>query len=293
MRFGLIANLKRIGAHRAILSMIDWTRQSGHDLIICDEIQQEIKPEQAAAYKYASRDEICSQIDILVSMGGDGTLLATARSVGESGIPILGINLGSLGFLTPLTPEQLVGALEKIAAGNFGIQERMLLKAVIDNGETIETPLALNEFVLDNGAVARLLDISLKVNGEDVVTYKADGLIISTATGSTAYNLAVGGPILHPGLEAMIAAPISSFSLTTRPMVFLPDDKLELQIVSDEPREAVFTIDGQVSFPCRNGQKLSISRADHRVKFVTFPEESYYELLKSKLHWGIPPNYNK
>lgn len=285
MRFGLIANLKRIGAEKAIDSLADWARSNGHSLVICDDIKESLSDN----YDYVPRKQICKNIDLLVSMGGDGTLLATARTVADSGIPILGINLGSLGFLTPLTPQQLIPAMEKIVRGEHGIHERMLLKAEIDDGKTIETPLALNDVVLHNGGVARILDINLKVNGEDVVTYKADGLIISTATGSTAYNLAVGGPILNPGLEAMIAAPISPFQLTTRPMVFLPGDVLELQIISDEDREAVLTVDGQVMLTCHSGQKIRISRADHRVKFVSFPEESYYELLKSKLHWGIPP----
>lgn len=285
MRVGLIANLKRVGAETAIKSLADWTKAKGHSLIICDEIKDRL----SESYQYIPREEICQNIDLLVSMGGDGTLLATARTVGDSGVPILGINLGSLGFLTPLTPQQLIPAMEKIARGEHGIHERMLLKAQIDNGDIIETPLALNDVVLHNGAVARILDINLKVNGEDVVTYKGDGLIISTATGSTAYNLAVGGPILNPGLEAMIAAPISPFQLTTRPMVFLPADVLELQIISDEDREAMLTVDGQVMLTCHSGQKIRISRADHRIKFVTFPEESYYQLLKSKLHWGVPP----
>jgi len=185
----------------------------------------------------------------------------------------------------------LIPAVERIVANNYGIHERMLLKAEIDNGKAKVTPMALNDVVLHNGAVARILDIKLQVNGEDVVTYKADGLIISTATGSTAYNLAVGGPILNPGLEAMIASPISPFSLTTRPMIFMPEDELELTILSDEEREAVLTVDGQVMLTVKDGQTIRIARAGHRIKFISFPEESYYELLKSKLHWGMPPRY--
>ena len=288
MRFGLIANLKRVGAKHAIASLADWVDAGGHSLVICDHIKESLP----SHYDFVPRQNICDNIDLLVSMGGDGTLLATARTVGDSGVPILGINLGSLGFLTPLTPQQLIPAMDKIALGKHGIHERMLLKAEIDSGEITENPPALNDIVLHNGGVARILDINLKVNGEDVVTYKADGLIISTATGSTAYNLAVGGPILNPNLEAMIAAPISPFQLTIRPMVFRPDDVLELQVISDENREAVISADGQVMMLCYSGQKIWIRRADHKVKFVSFPEESYYELLKTKLHWGIPPKFN-
>ena len=284
MRFGLTVNLKRVGSRDAIHALIDWAENAGQELVLCDEL----RPVLENNFEYASAEEIASKVDIVVSMGGDGTLLSTARNVGTTGTPILGINLGSLGFLTQLTPQQLVPALELILQGKYVLKERMHLKADVDGHETIETPYALNDIVLDNGPVARILDINLKVDGEDVVTYKADGLIISTPTGSTAYNLAVGGPIMHPDLEAMIASPISPFSLTTRPMIFPPDVLMELTVVT-EGRHAILTLDGQVMIRLHNGEHVRISRANFRSKMVTFPETSYYKLLKSKLHWGISP----
>ncbi len=284
MRFGIIANLRRTGSHDAVHALVDWADQKKQELILAEDL----KPILENDFEYAPVVNLARKSDIIVSMGGDGTLLSTARAVGSVGTPILGINLGSLGFLTQLTPRQLLPALDKILEGQYGIRERMHLKVEVDDHEKIETPYALNEVALDNGPVARLLDINLKVNGEDVVTYKADGLLISTPTGSTAYNLAVGGPIVHPDLEAMIAAPISSFSLTTRPMIFPPADILEVTVTTGN-RDAILTLDGQVMIPVRCDQRIRIKRAEFRSRFVTLPEISYYKLLKSKLHWGISP----
>jgi len=286
MRFGLIANLKRRGAEEAILSFIEWSRKNNHELVLSHELKGTVKDYGL----FCPREDLAHEVEIVVSMGGDGTLLSAARSAGPLGTPLLGINLGSLGFLTPLKPNQLTCALDAIVAGEYNLDERMLLNTTVNGQRQLPSPYALNDVVVDNGAVPRLLDIHLKVNDEDVVTYKSDGLIISTATGSTAYNLAVGGPIVHPKIEAMIIAPISSFSLTTRPMILSPDDKLELMILT-EGREATLALDGQVMIPLSSMERVSISRADFRVKIISFPETSYFELLKSKLHWGISPYF--
>ena len=286
MRFGLISNLKREGAIDAIEAIIDWTNKRSHELVLSHELKDIVKSHNL----FCPREDLAREVEILVSMGGDGTLLSAARSAGPLGTPLLGINLGSLGFLTPLSPQKLSGALDAIVAGDYELDERMILNTTVTGQRQLPSPYALNDVVVDNGAVPRLLDIHLKINGEDVVTYKSDGLIISTATGSTAYNLAVGGPIVHPKIEAMIIAPISSFSLTTRPMIISPDDKLELMLLTQD-REATLALDGQVMIPLSSLERVSISRADFRAKFITFPDTSYYQLLKSKLHWGISPYF--
>lgn len=287
MRFGLIANLKRVGAKEAIESTIEWVNRSGHELVLADNIRSVVP-----YFGSFSRDsELHTKSDVIISMGGDGTLLATARAVGPSGIPILGVNLGSLGFLTQRTPSQLISSLEAIVSGSYKIEERMLLKTTSVGRYKIAYPYALNDVVIDRGPSARLLDINLKVNNEDVVTYKADGLIIATPTGSTAYSLAVGGPILHPKTDAMIAAPIAPFSLTIRPMIFSADDVLELQLLT-KYEEAHLTLDGQVGIAIRAGEPIIISRAEFRIKLISFAENSYYRLLRNKLHWGVQPNYH-
>jgi len=235
-----------------------------------------------------SKNELSSAVDIVVSMGGDGTLLAAARRAGPAGIPLLGINLGSLGFLTQLSPKQLIPSLDAIVLGNYQTENRMLLKVDIANGEEIESPYALNDVVIDNGPVSRLIDINMQVNGEEVVSYRADGLIFATPTGSTAYSLAVGGPILHPTMEAIIVSPISSFSLSTRPMVISGRDTIEISIHSDHD-VAGLTLDGQVMVNLKNGDKVRIRRAGFDIKLIAFPDRSFYRVLKSKLHWGYRP----
>jgi NAD+ kinase len=284
MRFGLIANVKRESAGEAISTFINWARQTGHDVVLSEELKKTFGDGSG----FASRQKIASKVDILVSMGGDGTFLASARAVGEQGTPLLGINLGSLGFLTQFPQKQLEKALDAIVAGEYQIEERMMLRVHIEGKRQLDSPFALNDIVVDNGPIARLIDINLRVNKEDIVTYKADGLVIATPTGSTAYSLAVGGPIMHPKMEAIIAAPISSFSLNTRPMVFSGGDVLELRIWS-EHGVAGLTLDGQVATPLIDTDKVVITRADFRLKLVTFPQYSFYKLLRNKLHWGIAP----
>jgi len=284
MRFGLIANLKRKGAREAIDSFIRWAESTGNELILCDEL----KAVSGNGVKFCSRQGLAAKVDILVSMGGDGTLLASARAVGNAGTPLLGINLGSLGFLTQLTPQQLLPALDAICKGDYQIEKRMVLEAKMEGLDKAESPYALNDIVVNNGPVSRLIDINLCVNGEDIVTYKADGLVISTPTGSTAYSLAVGGPIMHPKMEAMIAAPISAFALTTRPMIFSPEDELEVRIVSEDHHGGL-ALDGQVMLAIKGSAKVVITRADFYLKFIVFPENTFYKVLRNKLHWGHTP----
>lgn len=286
MKFGLVANLKRIGAVETVHSCIAWARHAKQDILLAEDLRDVVEGKNV----FLPERELARQVDVIVSMGGDGTLLATARAVGHIGTPILGINLGSLGFLTQQTPQQLIPALEAIVAKKYQLDERMLLHAEVDGSETLPSSFALNDIVINNGPVSRLLDISLEVNGERVVTYKSDGLVIATPTGSTAYNLAVGGPIMHPSMDAIIVAPISPFSLNTRPMIFRPDDRLEFQILSEE-REASLTLDGQVMITLQYPERVWLSRADFRARFVVFPESSYYHLLKTKLNWGVHPNF--
>jgi NAD+ kinase len=233
--------------------------------------------------------QLAAQVDVLVAMGGDGTLLASARAVGRVRTPLLGINLGSLGFLTPLTPNQLVPALDRVVAGEYKIDERMLLKVEVEGKPTLESPFALNDVVVDNGPVSRIIDINLNVDGEDIVAYRADGLIISTPTGSTAYALASGGPIVHPSMRAVLVVPISSFSLSTRPMILSAKSVLQLRIHSPHG-VAGLTLDGQVAAPLIDTDVVTIREADFSSRFIVFPEYSFYQLVKSKLHWGISPS---
>ena len=282
MRFGLVANLQREGTKQAVSDFLDWSKQSGTEIFLWDGLK-EIAPGQS----YCSYEELPEKCDVLVSMGGDGTLIHSARIVGERKTKLLGVNVGSLGFLTQITPLSMIPCLDRIVKGDYSVEERMALTVKIDR--TGETFHALNEAVVDNGPISRMIDIRLQVNGEDIVNYRCDGLIIATPTGSTAYSLASGGPILHPTMEAIIASPISAFSLTTRPMIFRADDALVLKVRSQH-KVASLTVDGQVMRELSDGDVVSIKRADFAYQFISFEENSFYRVCRSKLHWGVLPS---
>ena len=284
MRFGVVANTKRPGARDALKRFSLWARDKGHQLMASSDLEEL----GDGSIQYTPRAELPGQADFLVSMGGDGTLLAAARLVGASEVPILGINLGSLGFLTQQASKDLLAALDAIVAGNYRIESRMILKTEVKAGTTLGEPFALNDVVLNNGPISRLIDIELRVNGESIVTYRADGLIIATPTGSTAYSMAAGGPIIQPGMQAIVATPISSFSLNSRPLVFSSDDRLELTTGPGSERPTL-TLDGQVMVMLKPEDEVMISRAHFDLKLVVFPESSFYKVLRRKLHWGLGP----
>ncbi len=282
MRFGLVANLQREGTKQAVSDFLDWSKQSGTEIFLWDGLK-EIAPGQS----YCSFEKLSEKCDVLVSMGGDGTLIHSARAVGDRKTKLLGVNVGSLGFLTLITPQSMIPCLDRIVKGDYSVEERMALTVNIER--TGETFNALNEAVVDNGPIGRMIDIRLQVNGEDIVNYRCDGLIIATPTGSTAYSLASGGPILHPTMEAIIASPISAFSLTTRPMIFRADDALVLKVRSQH-KVASLTVDGQVMRELLDGDVVSIRRADFAYQFISFEENSFYRVCRSKLHWGVLPS---
>jgi len=284
MRFGVIANFGRPDAADAVGTILDWCDNNGHEAFVCENVITGPKMD----VKMVTRSELCVDSDIVISLGGDGTMLATARAIGKKEIPILGINLGYLGFLTQLTPEQLENAMDRVAADDYQIEERMLVKTNVIDGQQLESRYALNDVVIDKGGVSRVINMSLYANDEYICSYTADGLIIATPTGSTAYSLAVGGPILNPYMKAFIASPISPFSLTSRPMVFPADVVLEVRIRSEHGNSNL-TIDGQVATNFSPTGIIRITRADHVVKFIKFEENSFYDVLRRKLHWGRLP----
>jgi len=284
VHFGIIANFGRPDAVEAVSTILEWCDKNGHEAIVCENMMSESNMN----VRTVPRSELCVQSDIVISLGGDGTMLATARAIGEKEIPILGINLGYLGFLTQLTPEQLECALKRVVEDDFHIEERMLIKTKVIDGPQLESRYALNDVVIDKGGVSRVINISLYANDEYICSYTADGLIIATPTGSTAYSLAVGGPILNPNMTAFIASPISPFSLTSRPMIFPSDVMLEVRIRS-EHGNANLTIDGQVATNFSPTGIIRITQADHVVKFIKFEENSFYDILRRKLHWGRLP----
>ncbi len=224
--------------------------------------------------------------DLIIVLGGDGTLLRAARGVGLSNVPLLGVNLGSLGFLTAVTVDQVFDTLEMIIRGELSPEERMRLSVrVVREGRTVFESLILNDAVLNKAALARILDLSASIDGRRLTDYRADGLIVSTPTGSTAYNLSAGGPILHPSLSAMIITPICPFVLANRPLV-VPGE-VELTVKSSPSAEDVYlTCDGQEGFPLVPGDGVVISRTRNLWLFPS-PSTDHYSILRTKLGWGV------
>ncbi len=227
-------------------------------------------------------------VDLVVVLGGDGTLLGAARKVGRYGLPILGINLGGLGFLTEIPVEMLYQDMERIISGEVAIEPRLMLQAtVLRDGEQMCRFTVLNDAVINKGALARIIDLRVSIDGHFLTTFRADGLIVSTPTGSTGYNLSAGGPVLYPDLEALILTPICAFTLTHRPIIVPDTSVVEVQMGKSN-EEVVLTLDGQVGFELMENDRVIISKSENKLKLIKSPDQDYYDILRTKLKWGEP-----
>jgi NAD+ kinase len=243
----------------------------------------------APARIVADRQALVADVGLVVVLGGDGTLLAMADCIGESGsaIPILGVNFGSLGFLTEITLPELYESLETALAGGAHIEERMMLRCTaVRDGARFADRIVLNDVVITKAARSRMIDLSVSVGAEFVTRVKADGLIVASPTGSTAYNLAAGGPIVQPHMEALILTPIAPHTLTNRPIVIPASSAVRVQPVMDERDEVYVTFDGQTGFKLRAGDEIQICRAERSLRLVRPATRSYFEVLRTKLKWG-------
>jgi NAD+ kinase len=240
------------------------------------------------------RLEDLNAIDALITLGGDGTLLRGARLLAGKSIPILGVNLGRLGFLTTCGSEDAGTALRLLATGNYMAEARMALagRAVDGAGSNRQEWLALNDFVLHKGGFARVVRLAVAIDGESIGVYAADGVIISTPTGSTAYSLSAGGPVVVPTLESIILTPISAHMLAVRPLVIPPDAEISVETIQN-PEELIVTVDGQVGTNLASGEKLVVRRAPNPVLIVRFPGTSFFERMRAKLGWGGLPDWDQ
>jgi NAD+ kinase len=233
-----------------------------------------------------SRQELARRCDLGVVFGGDGTLLSMARVVAGRRACLLGVNLGTLGFLTEVSVADLLPALAQVLAGRYTIDRRMMLEArVVRRGRRLPSLNLLNDIVINKSALARIIDLSISVDGRPVSTYKADGLIVSTPTGSTAYSLSAGGPIVDPSLQAIVLTPICPHTLTNRPIVLPDSSRIEIRL--DTPDEDVYlTLDGQVGVPLRFGDIVRARRAPGWLRLVQPLGRDYFDILRRKLKWG-------
>lgn len=280
---GIIANVKKELTKGVVEEIIGWSSENKVDVFICEELTPLVGQKE----KSLPRSKLWEAGEVLISLGGDGTMLASARAVGEHQTPILGINLGGVGFLTEINSNDLQNTLNKLKNRDYFIEKRMVLETEIE-GITRFDQYALNDVVIDKGEVARLFLLHFYAQDEFICSYSADGLIISTPTGSTAYSLAAGGPIINPRMNAMIVSPICPHTLASRPIVFSENEILKV-IVELPSREAVLTIDGQVAFGLKSGSSVLVRKAKHSVNLIKFRDRSFYEILRRKLHWGARP----
>jgi NAD+ kinase len=282
-RIGIIANVRKELTKGVVEEIMNWAGENGFDFLLCEELIPLVGHKE----KSLTKAELGKVSDVLISLGGDGTMLASARAVGEHQTPILGINLGGVGFLTEINCDDLTKTLNKLKQGDYFIEKRMVLQSEVDGAGKLDQ-YALNDVVLDKGEVARLFLMHLYVQDEFICSYSADGLIVSTPTGSTAYCLAAGGPIINPRLNAIIVSPICPHTLASRPIVFSENETLKV-VVELSSRHAVLTIDGQVAFNLKSGSSVSIRKAEHSVNLIKFRDRSFYDILRTKLHWGARP----
>ena len=238
----------------------------------------------------SDRADLPRHVDLVLVLGGDGTLLGMADAVGAAGtgIPILGVNFGRLGFLTEVTLDELFPALEVVLSGNAQVSERAMLRAkILAGGAVVDEQLVLNDVVVTRGAISRVVDLAVTVDGGFVTRIKGDGIIIASPTGSTAYNLAANGPIIHPDVDALVLTPIAPHMLSNRPIVIPGSSTVEISPLDDGRQPEVFaTFDGRAGREIRPGDVVRISRAQAPVRLVSSATRSYYDTLRLKLGWG-------
>jgi NAD+ kinase len=237
----------------------------------------------------SSRDDLPGQCDLVVLLGGDGTLIGMAGRIASAGatVPILGVNFGSLGFLTEITLDELFPSLESVLAGTAAIERRAMLTArTVRSDQPFAEHTVLNDIVITKGALSRIIEMTIAVGGDAVTRVRADGLIVATPTGSTAYNLAAGGPIVHPAVDAVLLTPIAPHTLTNRPIVIPADTEVLVRPVMDPHDEVFVTFDGQSGFPLAANDVVHIRRARLALLLVKSANRTYFDVLRQKLKWG-------
>ena len=278
---GIIIKRNKPEALSLARDIVGWLSARGVKVFVEKEVA-----EQIGHPDHIDRDGIPSRADLLIVLGGDGTLLSVARLSRVESIPVLGINLGGLGFLTEISKEETFPVLEKIIAGDFETEQRLMLKAtILRQGEIIGESTVLNDIVINKGVLARIIDMETYIDGTYLTTFKADGLILATPTGSTAYSLAAGGPIVYPSLNSIIVNPICPHTITNRPLV-VPDTATVKIILKTADQNVHITLDGQVGMPLQGGDVVEAHKAPGHIQLIRSPYKTYFELLRTKLRWG-------
>jgi NAD+ kinase len=279
---GIISRPRRSILAEIVPYLMIWLKDRGVTTVIDAETASSLNRGEIGK----TRQQIVQEADLVLVLGGDGTMLAASREAAPRGIPILPVNLGGLGFLTSFTLEELYPALEEALAGRVAIDERVLLLVErTHDGSILTRQHALNEAVVHKGTPARMIELELHIDGGFVCRYRADGLIVATPTGSTAYSMSAGGPIVHPAVHSILVTPICPHTLSDRPVVVPDTSQIELRMA--ENTDSIFlSMDGQIGVPLQAGDRVRITRAPERLKLIHLPKKTYFEILRNKLKWG-------
>jgi NAD+ kinase len=291
-----MASIKRIGvvvkphqpdASATLCRLTEWLNQLNVSLVGTPDLDHEhIEHETGCVVPVVANEEIARQVDMMLVLGGDGTMIATSRLIGDTEVPVMGVNYGGMGYLAEFRIEEMFAALEPILAGDYKLERRLMLAVELLRGDDLVTRnRVLNDVVVNKSALARIIEIETYLDGQFVNSFRADGLIVATPTGSTAYNLSAGGPIIFPSMNAVVITPICPFTLSNRPIV-VPDDSLIEVRLKTEKEEVALTLDGQVGFPLAAGDRVVIRKSKTTFNLVQPKNRNYFDLLRDKLKWG-------
>lgn len=282
--FAIWANLDKKESSLLLVSILDWAKQNNLEVFLPSSLEKISEITKNFNFSYFKEDESVPSVDFFLSLGGDGTLLSAVRNAREKSIPVLGVHLGELGFLSITTPDNIISKLNAILMGNYSIEERIVLNAKISNSEKIY--FATNDLVIQNQNSYRITSLSFSVNDQEVGQYKSDGIIVSTPTGSTAYSLSAGGPIVQPDVFSILVTPIAPHSLTSRPLVLPSNVKITFDFQGSSETSLNLICDGQQIIHFSKNETITIVKSSNNLKFITFDDYDYYEILRKKMGWG-------
>ena len=286
-RVGIVVKPQQPDVLKTLCGVIEWLARRDISLAGGPEIERErIEHETGCAVAVVETDKLAATVDLMLVLGGDGTMIATARMLGDIEIPVLGVNYGALGYLAEFRIEELYSALESILAGNYAVEKRLMLAVELWRGEEFVTRnRILNDVVINKSALARIIEIEANLNQQFVNSFRADGLIVSTPTGSTAYNLSAGGPVIYPSMNAIVITPICPFTLSNRPIV-VPDESLIELRLKTQNEDVALTLDGQVGLALKPEDRVVIRKSKATFNLVQPMNRNYFEVLRDKLRWG-------
>jgi NAD+ kinase len=286
-RIGVVVKRHQPDALQTLCRLTEWLHERGISLVGGPEIERErIEHETGCAVQIVPEAELAASVDLILVLGGDGTMIGTARMVGDTEVPVIGVNYGGLGYLAEFRIEELFAALESILKGEYKLEKRVMLAVELFRGkDNVSRNRVLNDVVINKSALARIIEIDAYLNSQFVNSFRADGLIVSTPTGSTAYNLSAGGPVIYPSMNAIVITPICPFTLSNRPIVVPDESEIELRLKTEE-EEVALTLDGQVGFPLKVADRVVIRKSRTTFNLVQPMNRNYFEVLRDKLRWG-------